>query len=779
MEIFPKKIKPYGMDKKYQEVVKSLMRIYRQGKTQRRVVKMYLDTLSKVNSEEVSKQRATKLAERIEQLSLNDKLSLDGFWKLKKSYTNKGSVLSSVVNDQGVEVLGTDAIINEFRNEFVTRLTPAKMDVEMEKFEEMTVRLTKLCVELGGLEKTPDFSSEELDVAISQLKKGKAFPDSYPAEVFIHGGKELREFVLLVVNKVKNNQLIPSKWARFKIVTIYKNKGSLKKLVNQRGIFLTPVISKIFEKLIKERIDEKLQRVSKWQAGSRRNRGPQDQTFLTRSAINHSLYVNKPLFLTLYDFRQCFDKIWLEDSLLSIWKLGVRDDMLTLISALNESSVGTVKTAGGETECFELGPNAKQGTVLGPILSSASIAECCDEQMIGGAVIGNFVAKALGFVDDLLGLNGAIRDVHISHDVVTFFSKKKRIPLNEEKCLCLPINVSDKEATPVLVVNGKEIDICEIARYLGDIFNSKGNNSDLVDDRVKKGLACMMSSVALASEISLGVHLIKILVCLYKIMFLTVVLFNSGAWSNLTSTDIKRLTTIQLKFLKRILHAPSSATNSFVFLELGIIPIEYNIHMSQLNFLHHILTLEEDDPVYLAYCQQKLFEFEKNWYNEVETLRTKYGINKSNEQIKRITREKWKAIVKEHINKYALEQLNVENSQKSRTSHFSDRKTLEIQNYFLYLPPADARLYFAIRCGIVDLKTVRKYKYGEEDVMCRLCEIDEETLGHVINGCAKVPRTCLISDIYSLSKDVVVDVVARMKTFVQLVEEQDSSDTED
>ena len=220
--------------------VKSLLKIYGQGKTQRKVVKMYLDILSKANSLEVSKQRADKLAKRIEQLSLDDKLSLDGFWKLKKSYINKDSVLSSVLTDEGVEVFGTDGIINEYRNEFVNRLTPAKMDAEMKEFECMTVRMTKLCIELGGLERTPDFSDKELDEAISQLKKGKAFPDSYPAEIFIHGGKELREFVLLVVNMVKNNQVIPSKWARFKIVTIYKKKGSLKKLMNQRGIFLTP-----------------------------------------------------------------------------------------------------------------------------------------------------------------------------------------------------------------------------------------------------------------------------------------------------------------------------------------------------------------------------------------------------------------------------------------------------------------------------------------------------------------------------------------------------------
>ena len=296
----------------------------------------------------------------------------------------------------------------------------------MRKFEEMTVKMTKLCVELGGLQKTPNFSIKELEKAINQLKKGKAYPDSYPAEVFICGGKELKEFVLQVMNMVKNNQTIPSKWAVFKIVTIYKKKGSLKKLVNQRGIFLTPVISKIFEKLVKERIEEKLQRVCKWQAGSRHNRSPADQTFLLRSAINHSLYLNKPLFLTLYDFRQCFDKVWLEDSLVSLWKLGIKDDLLTLISALNQSSVGTVKTAGGETESFPVGPNAKQGTVLGPILSSASIAECCDEQNWGGIAVGSAVIRSLGFVDDLLGLNDTVkRCPHISWCSYLLFQEKK------------------------------------------------------------------------------------------------------------------------------------------------------------------------------------------------------------------------------------------------------------------------------------------------------------------------------------------------------------------
>ena len=76
-----------------------------------------------------------------------------------------------------------------------------------------------------------------------------------------------------------------------------------------------------------------------------------------------------------------------------------------------------------------------------------------------------------------------------------------------------------------------------------------------------------------------------------------------------------------------MLHTPSSTTNCFAYLELGIVPLEYNIHMAQLNYLYHILTLDVQDPVQLMYNQQKLFEYEKNWFNEVCRLRIKYGIS--------------------------------------------------------------------------------------------------------------------------------------------------------
>ena len=316
------------------------------------------------------------------------------------------------------------------------------------------------------------------------------------------------------------------------------------------------------------------------------------------------------------------------------------------------------------------------------------------------------------------------------------------------------------------------MDICEFAKYLGDIFNSKGDNTDMVVDRVNKGLKCMISSISLASEITLGIHLIHTQILLYKVMFLAVVIFNSCAWNNISDTQMSKLRTVQLKFLKRILHTPSSTTNCFTFLELGILPIEYNIHMAQLNFLYHILSLDAEDPVYLCYHQQKLFEFEKNWYNEVVGLRARYELLETDDEIAKLSREEWKAVVRRQVFCHALEYLNRENSLKSRTSHHPARERLQTQDYFFYLQPADARLVFSIRCGTLDLKTLRKYNYTEGDVMCRLCGNKEETVDHIVNECSLIERDVTVTDVFSLLQKDIETVVDRVKRFLKIAKEK-------
>ena len=295
----------------------------------------------------------------------------------------------------------------------------------------------------------------------------------------------------------------------------------------------------------------------------------------------------------------------------------------------------------------------------------------------------------------------------------------------------------------------------------------------MIADRVNKGKKCMVCSFALVSEITLGAFLIMALLSLYKVIFLPVVTFNSCAWDNITKQQMGKLQSVQLKFLKRILRAPASTANCFTFIELGILPIEFNIHISQLNFLHHILSLDDDDPVLQDYNQQKIFEYEGNWYNEVIILRGRYELLETDAEIISMSKEKWKSKVKEQVVNYAISYLNNENSLKSKTSRHPPCTTLKVQEYFEYLSPADARLLFSIRSGTLDIKTLRSYAYDSNDTLCRLCERENETVEHIVNACDEISRPGIISDVDSLIREDVFEVVRRVKTFINLVEERE------
>ena len=144
-----------------------------------------------------------------------------------------------------------------------------------------------------------------------------------------------------------------------KIVVIYKQKGSKKELKNYRGIFLALIISKIFEGLIKTRINDQLKKVNILQAGSRELRGPQDNVFLLRGCVDHYVSEKKPLYVTAYDYEQAFDSLWVEDCILSLKDLDIDKEMLQLIYSLNKKADVVVKTPYGLTSQFTTDPIVK------------------------------------------------------------------------------------------------------------------------------------------------------------------------------------------------------------------------------------------------------------------------------------------------------------------------------------------------------------------------------------------------------------------------------------
>ena len=781
-EVFPKKkpFKPKNCNvnkenlitrKQLLPVLKVLIPFTKRGKVEKIAAKKYISILHDIQSTAVQNMKSARVFKTLSQLNNeNGELSINGFWKLKKSLSHPDRSRSSVISKEGIELFGGPSILKEYEKEFSDRLSRKPLHPKFSQYGTQTNTLFERYLDTASSTRSePDFDSTETAKAASTLKSRCAIPEtSLPSEVYKFGSANLISNLTIVLNQIKTRLRLPDSWVNVVIATIYKNKGSRKCLEFYRGIFLTIIASKLLEKLIKGRIDPQLVKVNKLQSGSKKNRGPCDSLFLLNGMIDHAKYLNTELFITFYDYSTCFDSLWLEESMIVLWDLGIRNELFSLIFLLNESSSIKVKSPHGTTESFECPRIVKQGTVLGPTLCSSSTAELCDRNHSGGVLAGSTVINDIMFVDDTTDVNTDIVDHVESHNEVVNFSWSKGLSLNHSKCGQMILNQKSTTPTPTLPIGDGEVSKVRTSKVLGDYVNDHGTNVDMIDDRVRKGIGTVVSSLSICNEVTMGMSFVSVALVMHNAVVLATMIFNSQSWSNLSQKDVRRLEVVQLRYLKRIVRAPSSTCNAFVFLELGILPVKFHIHIRKLTFLHHILHLEDSDPVKVMHRSQLQFPYEKNWSNEINKLLALYGLDSG--RVSDVSKDAWKAYVKKAVTKRAFSYLNNTCITKSKTK-MAAYNELKCQSYLVEHSWKTASTLFKLRGGVADCLANRKSSVN--NMACRLCGLEKETQAHVIN-CSMVSQgpPIDINCIYGCSESFngqVMETVSRYDLFVELL----------
>ena len=714
------------------ELLKFLCQYRKKGKHQRLAADKYIKKVHLCIAERIAMFKRRKVENTVQKLTFKGDFSPNEFWKLKKVLCPQSKMeKTSVILDNGDEVFGDEAVKEAYKIEFENRLEHITMQHEYRGFEEITNALCELYVSAAKTVGTPDFTTEEVSKVIATLKDKKAA--EIPNEIYKHAGTGLITEITRVLNWIKNNVNTPKQWNKVLIATLFKNKGSKKNLVNFRGVFLTASLSKLFEKLVKLRHDTTFESVRSNQNGATSGKSPADNVFLVNACIDHAKYINKPLYLCFYDFQQCFDKLWLEDCLVSLWKIGVRDQMLSLILSLNEESEIVVKTPCGKTEAFLVKNIVKQGTVIGPQLCKVSTAEYGSNTP--GFQLGLANIKPPIFVDDILTITCNTADCYDSHEQAIFFQYRKRSKYGKTKCVMIIMNAKKADLPPVLEIEDHVMAQVNKTKYVGDIFNKQGTNSDLVEDRVREGTGKMISILALCEESGLGRYTLLIMFLLYKTMFIPMLIFNCQAWSHLSQDNLDTLQTLQLKFLKLILWLPMSTSNAFIFLEFGILPLTHEIQKRRLLFLHHIVTLSECDPVSLAYQQGLRFTHERNWANDIQKLKITYGIQASDTEVSQMSLLKWREVVTRKVELAAFNELCKARLESSKIRDI-DYESFKCQTYLSKLDTVSARRIARIRSRMLVCKGNHK-KSHVKNMSCRAGCNEDETQDHLLN-CTKI-----------------------------------------
>jgi hypothetical protein len=268
--------------------------------------------------------------------------------EVSKGYPCKCKGGNIVTNHIGLKHLYLDTYIHRLRNR--------PMKTEFQEIKDLKTQLFELRLKLARSQSTTPWSLEQLETALKTLKLEKARdPHGWLNDIFKEGvaGKNLKLSLLEMMNSMKFHNYIPDFVELADVATIYKGKGEKCNLENDRGIFIVTILRSILMKLIYldeyEGIDKSM---SDSQIGARKGKNIRNHIWVVNGIICDVLSTKKkkPIDIQIFDYKQCFDGLWLEECLNDFYDGGFENEKLALLYNVNRNVKIAVKTPVGKTE---------------------------------------------------------------------------------------------------------------------------------------------------------------------------------------------------------------------------------------------------------------------------------------------------------------------------------------------------------------------------------------------------------------------------------------------
>ena len=214
----------------------------------KKVLKMKIDIASRKELIKVEADLADKMADDLYRIVKEEgeivKSDEGGFnsghlWRLKNKLRSKTNSSPTAMEDKdGKLVTDSEGIKNITMEHFKKVLENRTIVSGLEEHKKEREALCQERIKFAGKNITPDWTSEDVDYVITNLKKKKSRdPHGYSNELIQYGGKDITSAIVKLMNNIKREQKFPHCLKACNITSLYKNKGSRKDLIMHRGIF--------------------------------------------------------------------------------------------------------------------------------------------------------------------------------------------------------------------------------------------------------------------------------------------------------------------------------------------------------------------------------------------------------------------------------------------------------------------------------------------------------------------------------------------------------------
>ena len=392
-----------------------------------------------------------------------EKLNPKEFWNLIDKFKNEGGAPSEKSGNISPE---------DWSSYFKRLLNSNKVDCTLDDSEFLHFSSTNI----------PDHQIKmcEVQAAMKTLKNNTSSGlDRISNEMLKQSTPRLQECLCKLFNIILNNEKYPSQWRENLLKPIHK-KGNDTDPKNYRGIVISSCLSKLFSKILHNRIEKHINDnniMNENQTGFRKQYRTSDHILTLRSIIEKLFKKNSYLFTCFVDFEKAFDTVWRDALFKKLKHMGIHGKILSILENMYSEVNYAIKLPYGLTDSVSSSTGLKQGCVLSPLLFNLYVNDLpsCFSRNHDPVIIGKYVTNVLMYADDLVLMSLSKEGLQKCLDDLHSYCKKWKLKVNTDKTKILIFNKSGRLMKKhCFIFESEELEIVQEFKYLGIVIKASG-----------------------------------------------------------------------------------------------------------------------------------------------------------------------------------------------------------------------------------------------------------------------------------------------------------------
>ncbi len=559
------------------------------------------------------------------------------------------------------------------------------------------------------------------------------------------------KFLTALLNKIIENGKYPDNLKEGIKHPILKKNKNMNFSGNYRGISISPILGKIIDNIhLSHQKASTNPRIHPLQFGFAEGKSCTHAAFIVSESIAESKDKGLSLYIAAIDVEKAFDVIRHESLLDRLYQLGLKGSWWRLKMSAYSNLKERVKWLNVLSEPFSIKQGSKQGAYPSPedyISHLCALLFMCTNSGLGFH-IGSINTSTLTCADDMVIMATSPYQLQALLLLISAFANEEHYVIHPQKSVILPYNVPSKAQLEYIMeaepwsTNNTPIPVENETVHLGIRRNIHCPHA-AIEDRVstaRKTFYSMMGS---------GLHglnglPVKTSMRIYNAYIIPRALYGLEAL-RIPDTAINKLEKFHRYALRSLLGLPKWTAIPALYILSGQLPIQYQIDLKTLNFIHSLITTDHVRDIVLRQYVTKTDKSNSLVIIFKEKLQKYHLPSITDLFVSAPSKSSWKSMTKQavlreasqHIQQSAEEKstLTFLNKQFQRSPHPS---TLHVRNS---RQVTRANVKLQLLTSTFPLYQARFRMKKRTDETCPLCQLAPEDTKHFIELCPALEPT--------------------------------------